>query len=82
MSNPTTSAAAKVAKQGVGLLFQATKSTISAVASGVQKARQQYANKHEDDTLKELQTKGTPADNLFWGNHAIYLLALFQKIHP
>lgn len=70
-SNQAANAAAQAAKVGLGMLFSATKTTINAVATGVSIARQKYANKHEADTLKDLQTKGTPVDAIFAGHSHI-----------
>ncbi|KAL2613239.1 hypothetical protein R1flu_024931 [Riccia fluitans] len=63
MSSSASSAAdtaAEVAKKGLGMMFKASKAAAAAIQTGIQKARKGYANKHEQDVLNELKSKGLP----------------------
>ncbi|KAI5066933.1 hypothetical protein GOP47_0017461 [Adiantum capillus-veneris] len=67
--------AAVAAKKGVGLLFSATKSGLSALSGSMNKARKTYASKHESSVLTELKNRGLrPADYLFEALQKVYFL--------
>ncbi|MCO5558393.1 hypothetical protein L7F22_011974 [Adiantum nelumboides] len=67
--------AAVAAKKGVGLLFSATKSSLSALSVSVSKARKTYGSKHESSVLAELKNRGLrPADYLFEALQKVYFL--------
>ncbi|KAJ7539419.1 hypothetical protein O6H91_11G091800 [Diphasiastrum complanatum] len=73
---------ATAAKRGVGILFSATKSGLSAFSSGISKARKGFANKHETGVLDELRKMGlTPADHLYEAFMRLYYLYLAGYKH-
>eukprot|EP01018_Ginkgo_biloba_P007279 Gb_20811 [translate_table: standard] len=71
-----------VAKKGVGMLFTATKSGISAISSGFTKVKKEYAGSHETAVLMELKQKGiSPPVLLYQAFQRLYFLYLAGYKH-
>ncbi|KAL3679830.1 hypothetical protein R1sor_022786 [Riccia sorocarpa] len=85
MSSSASSAAdtaAEVAKKGLGMMFKASKAAAAAIQTGIQKARKGYANKHEQDVLTELKSRGLPpVDHLVNVFKRLYYLKLANYKH-
>ncbi|KAJ7516149.1 hypothetical protein O6H91_22G044900 [Diphasiastrum complanatum] len=74
--------AASAAKKGVGIFLGATKSGLSALTTGIAKARRSYGNKHETGVLQELRKTGlSPEDYVFQAFRRVYFLYLAGYKH-
>lgn len=61
-----TSQAGFLAKQGLSMLYNATVTSVSAIATGINKAYQTYTDYYERDQIEALRKSGKrPADNLY-----------------
>lgn len=70
------------AKKGVGLLFNATKSGLSSLSSGINKTRKAYVSKHEADVLAELNKSGvSPSELIFKVFQRLYFLYMAGYKH-
>lgn len=73
---------AAAAKKGVGLLFNATKSGLSSLSSGINKSKKAYASKHEADVLTELKNSGvSPSELIFKVFQRLYFLYMAGYKH-